>query len=367
MHMKLPKPFSGLCLAIGLFAGASHSQAALLGLTPGEPTVDFGGAGIIGFEAATGLVTLSGQPATLFQTEPFLYGEILGTGADDEKLITVQFHVDATGNFVSGVDGPDLIVKGAIDVDFDGMADYDGILLEAEVSQFGYENGASGGNDGFDLRFNSVGGVLAPLYGSNELALNVISEASTEFLTPFGGDFSANFVGQAKGLLGATVPANPPGPVACQLDVDATCSVGAGEHGKSKCRIKVSKSPKHWEHVDHEYGGRSYRRSKYGMHGHIVPPWASRYPATAVTFTYVITNTGATPVSNLNVADSFEGPVAGVPATLAPGQSVTLTRVEGAQRRCGQHRYGDGRISGRRMRRQRHRHRQGQAPRPAPP
>ncbi len=64
------------------------------------------------------------------------------------------------------------------------------------------------------------------------------------------------------------------------------------------------------------------------MHGHQVPSWASRYPTTNVTFSYVVTNTGTTPVSNMLVTDSFETGVTGVPALLEPGASVTFTRVE---------------------------------------
>jgi hypothetical protein len=321
--MKFSKPLSTLGLAIGLFASAS-SQAALLGLLPTEPTIDFGGAGMISHDVATGLVTISGIPATLFQTEPFIYGEILGTGVDDEKLITIQFHVDTAGNFVSGVAGADLIVKGSVDTNFDGIADYDGILLEAEVTQFGFENGLAGGSDNFDLRLDSVTGVLAPLYSSSNLALNVTSETSTEFLTPFAGNFTGNFLGQAKGLLGAITALTP---ASCQIDVGATCSVG-GAAGESKCRIKVSKSAKHWEHVEHEHNGHTFKRSEYGMHGNAVPVWVNRYPTTNVTFDYLITNKGTTPISNLLVTDSFDTPMAGIPAILAAGQSVTLTRTE---------------------------------------
>jgi len=326
--MKIRKPLSKICLALGMIATTTLSQAALLGVMPNEPIVDFGGAGIVNYDATTGLVTISGTPATLFQSNPFLYGEVLGTGVDDEKLVTIKLHVDSAGHLVSGITGPDLTVKGSIDIDFDGVPDYDGILLEAEVIAFGFEDGVAGASDVFDLRFNTVAGALAPLYNGKDIALNVVSETSVEFLTPFAGGFATNFMGQAKGVLGATDPVQPPSPVACQLDVVATCSLEDNAAGKSKCRIKVSKSPKHWEHVDVDFHGHTFRRSEYGMHGHQVPTWANRYPTTNVTFSYVVTNTGNTPVSNLLLTDSFETAVIGVPALLAPGASVTLTRVE---------------------------------------
>ncbi|MGB0126383.1 MAG: hypothetical protein WBP72_02005, partial [Rhodocyclaceae bacterium] len=172
----------------------------------------------------------------------------------------------------------------------------------------------------------AVPGVLAPLYTGKDLAVSVVSEVSTEFQTPFAGTFDSNFTGQAKGVLG-TVDSLPPPSGACKLDVDALCSVDGGPF-KNKCRIKVTKSPKHWEHEEFDAGGHTCRHSTYGMHGDPVPAWATRYASTPVTFKYVVTNTGTTPISSLVVKDSFDTPVSGAPSTLAPGQSVTLTRIE---------------------------------------
>lgn len=293
-------------------------------MTPNEPTIDFGGAGVVDYNAATGIVTISGVPSTFFRADPFLFGQILGATGDDESLITVQFKVDSAGNFVSGIDGPDLTVKGSVDVNFDAVPEYDGILLQAEVTHFGFENGAPGADDAFDLRFNSVSGLLTSYYSSQDLALRVASEASDEFPNPFNGSFEADFVGQAKGVLGATDRLQPS---ICSLDVEAYCSVN-GSPNKSKCRIHVTKSPKHWDWEHRSHHGRSYQRYTYGMHGEPEPAWASRYHATNVLFTYVLKNTGTTPVSDLAVDDSFDTPVSGVPATLAPGESVRLTRTE---------------------------------------
>lgn len=327
------------CLALALVAAASLAHADLLGLVPNEPQIDFGADGIASYDAATGEVTVSGLPATLSQTllDPFIFGEVMGATGDDEKLVTVKFHVDAAGQFVSGIDGPDVVVKGSIDVDFDGVPDYDGVLVEGEVTHFGFRDGGAG-DDAFDLRINITGGLLnqptlsstgvqlPALYGDNDLALQVASEVSTEFPTPFGGSFAASFAGPAKGILGS-VAALPPVADSCKLDVEAACSVDGGPN-KSKCRIKVAKSAKHWEHVWFDYHGRSCRKSKYGMHGQSVPSWANKYPKTDVKFTYVVTNTGTTPITNLLIDDSFDAPVSGLPTTLNPGQSISLVRTE---------------------------------------
>lgn len=322
--MKTHKLFAAACLTSAMCLAPVLGQAALLGLTPSEPLVDFGAGGMIDYDATTGVVTISGTPATLFQTDPFLYGEVMGTSSDDERLITVSFHVGPAGNFVSGVDGPDLIVQGSIDVDFDAVADYDGVLLEAEATAFGFENGAGGGDDVFDVRFNSVGGLLAPLYAGRDLALRVVSEVSEEFDIPFSDSFAGAFTGQAKGVLGATDPVVV---ASCELNMDAYCSVNGGPN-KSKCRIKVTKSPKHWEHKEVSYHGKTWRRACYGLHGSSMPTWATRYSPTPVKFTYVITNTGSTTTGNMQVLDAFDTTVSGIPAALAPGASVTLTRTE---------------------------------------
>jgi hypothetical protein len=322
--MNFAKPLSSLLLGMSMFAGVSLSHAALLGLTASEPTIDFGGSGVISYDANTGLVEISGSPATLFQTDPFIFGDILGTGVEDEKMVLIKFYVNAAGQYASGVDGPDLIVQGAVDTNFDGTADYSGNLLEAELAQFGFADGIAGASDNFDMRFNAVGGSLAPLYGSNEIAAVVSSEPSTEYTTPFANSFLTSFTGQAKGTIGATGVIQT---AACSLKVDAFCSVDGGPN-KTKCRIKTSKSAKHWEYADVNFHGHACRRPVYGMHGNPPPAWANRYPSTDVKFSYVLTNTGTTPVSGLIVADSFETPATGVPATLNPGQSVTLVRTE---------------------------------------
>ncbi|MEQ1592246.1 MAG: hypothetical protein ABL892_07660 [Thiobacillaceae bacterium] len=297
--------------------------AALLGVAPTQPTLDFGGSGMVAYDAGTGTVTISGTPAILQQDDPFILGEVLGTGADDERFITIQFKVDSAGHLVTGTAA--LTVKGSIDVDFDGLPDYDGTLLTADVAAFGFLDGGVL-DDVFDLRMTNVAGVLAPLYAGKNLAILVRSEVSTEFPNPFNGDFVADFVGQAKGVIGALDPVIVAGD--CDLDVDAFCSVNGGPK-MAKCRIKVTKSSCHWEHETKSYHGNACHRSKYGMHGDPEPTWVKKYPATNVLFTYVVTNTGTTPISNLAVDDSFDTAVVGVPATLAPGQSVTLTRTVG--------------------------------------
>ncbi len=314
---------AGLFIATMLFM-PGLSQAALLNLVQGEPTVDFAAGGIVDYNAATQMLTVSAEPSTLLRTDPFIFGIINGaTALDDEKLITLQFKVGPTGNFVAGDSGDDLVIKGSVDIDFDGINDYDGVLLTAEVTQFGFEDGGAS-TDFFEIRLGSVAGLLAPLYGGNDLVIKVSSEVSSEFPNAFNGSFAADFVGQAKGIIGSV--STPVG--ICALQLDAYCSVGGGPN-KSKCRIKHTKSPKHWDWEDRQTSnGHHYRAFTYGMHGHPVPSWANNYTSTNVKFSYVVTNIGTTTVSNLTLADSFDTPIAGLPATLEAGASATVTRTE---------------------------------------
>lgn len=327
--MKIPKLLAGLCLTVLSALAAGTSQAALIGLTAGEPTIDFGAGGMISYKAATGLVTISGVPSTLFRSDPFLFAQIMGTTADNERLITVQFKVDAAGNFLAGngTTDPDLIIKGAVDVNADGIIDFDGVLLTANVAQFGFQYGGTTGASTFDVRLNAVSGLLASYYSGHDLAMVITSQISTEFPNGFNGAFTANFTGQAQGVLGETNAL----PLLCQIEADAFCSVN-GSPNSTKCRIQTTKSEKHWDWDDRSTSGASngqpYRRYTYGMHGDPVPAWTQKFPPTPVTFNYVIKNTGTTPISGLVVDDSFDIPVTGAPTTLAAGQTVTLTRTE---------------------------------------
>lgn len=312
-------------LAAVLATASGASSAALVGVTPAEPVIDFGAGGIIDYVATTGLVTVSGVPATLFQTDPLIVGPILGTGDEDEALLSVQFKVDASGALVpGGVAGADLVIKGSVDTNFDSVPDYTGTLLEAEVIQFGHQDNVDGsGIDQFDLRLNAVGGALATLYAGRDLAVTITSEPSTEYATPFAGSFTSDFTGPAKGVVGATAPLVAE---SCKIKVQAQCSVEGGPF-KDKCRIKQTRSWHHWDFQGRTHRGVAHRRYAYGAHGDPTPSWSSRYPGTDVTFRYVLRNKGATAVSGITVDDSFDSAVPGVPATLAPGASATMTRV----------------------------------------
>ncbi|MEQ1663452.1 MAG: hypothetical protein ABL877_12240 [Thiobacillus sp.] len=318
----LRKTLVSAALCASLLPGLS--SAAVLGLVPGEPVLDFSGVGMIDYDATTGTVTISGDPIILLQNDPFILGEVMPTGPDSEKYVTISFKVDNTGALVDGVGA--MTVYGAIDVDFDTIPEYDGVLLQADVDAFGFQDGGAS-NDTFDMRMTNVTGLLAAnMYPGKDLAVVLTSEISAEFPNAFNGSFAANFTGHAKGNLGSVDPVVVVGE--CSINVEAYCSVN-GSPNTTKCRIKAGKSSHHWLHVPQSYHGNSCHRAKYGMHGNPEPMWVKKYPATNVKFTYVVTNTGTTEISDLVVDDSFDIGVTGVPTTLAAGASITLMRTEG--------------------------------------
>ena len=108
-----------------------------------------------------------------------------------------------------------MVITGSIDTDGNGSADYTGTLLTAEVTQFGWLNGASGASDTFDLRLNTIGGALSYLYTDQDLAVNVLSEPSAEYPTPFDGSFNADWLAQAKGVVGSAYPYRAAADVSC--------------------------------------------------------------------------------------------------------------------------------------------------------
>ena len=314
-----------VCLSYAALSPTA-AQADLLGLTADLPNINFGATGVINYDATTGTVTVSADPSNLFSLFPPINAYFIGTSAEDIKDITITFQVDSNGNVVpNDAQTPDLVVRGAIDFNGDGIKEGDGILLQAEVSQFGFLNGASGGGDSFDIRLNQISGALDYLYAGQDLAITIESAANTEYPIPFDGSFSANWQNQASGQIGSTAPI-PASAGGCHLKLVAKCSIDGGPY-QDKCRIKVTRSSNHWESREYNYNGQTFQISKYGTHGYDVPAWAANFPTTAVTFKYDVTNDGDNPVSNVQIEDSFDTPISVDSTTLAVGSSLSVTRT----------------------------------------
>ena len=121
-------------------------------------------------------------------------------------------------------------------------------LLTSEVIQLGFSDGAANGDDSFDLRLSNIGGALSFLYTGQDLAIAIASQTTTEYPAPFPGNFTSNWQVQARGNFGAVIPVSSGG--GCKLKLKAQCSFN-GAPFTDKCRIKVSRSPKHWERSEY--------------------------------------------------------------------------------------------------------------------
>ncbi|MGQ0627459.1 MAG: SdrD B-like domain-containing protein [Phycisphaerales bacterium] len=179
---------------------------ALLGVNFTQLPIEFfNSSGVLNFEASTGSFDMSATPtAILLPTGP---RPIFGGHGD----IQLHLRLGPTGNLLSGVNagdsavlgavnsnGDDFVLQGAVDLDGDGSIGpgESGVLLRGEAYAFGFQD-SGGATDDYDVKLRITGGLLAHLYGSNDMGITVISEASN-----FTGDFGTNFGGQAKGNVG---------------------------------------------------------------------------------------------------------------------------------------------------------------------
>lgn len=197
------QPFTSLCcMIVGFGLIPASAQAALIGLSPFLPTLDFSGSGNISYQANSGVVSISAEPSTLFSFNPFIASEIQHALDNTPRALSIQFQVDNYGNLIpNNTLAPSLILTGSVDIDGDSVADHSGILLTANITQFGFLDNPSG-DDKFDLSLDSIGGSLAYLYAGQNLASLVISEASHTYTNSFSGSFNADWQAQAKGIIG---------------------------------------------------------------------------------------------------------------------------------------------------------------------
>lgn len=165
--------------------------------------------GLLGVEVVNPLLTFDSGGKMMYDAEARLClanATVLFFRWDGTQLLLpfgsaklkLAFRVTGGGQGVEGVDGPDLVVTGTIDIDADMEPEYDGVLLEAEVEAMGFES-AGEGLALFDLTFRTTGGALAGVTGQT-IGLILTSESST-----FQGTFCSDFAGGAKGTLGTTI------------------------------------------------------------------------------------------------------------------------------------------------------------------
>ncbi|MEL6107169.1 MAG: SdrD B-like domain-containing protein, partial [Planctomycetota bacterium] len=177
---------------------------ALLGVTPTFPIITANSLGTVEYSESTDSFTANAVP---LQLQPSFFG--FPSPIETPKTFDLAFEVDSAGNLLGGVPGPDFVLTGEIDFDFDNIADATGTLLTGEVLAFGFADGSPTTTDSYDLRIEVTGGVLStggaltlggtfPAYFDGfDIGLIINSENSN-----FNGSFTSDFSGGNKSSLG---------------------------------------------------------------------------------------------------------------------------------------------------------------------
>ena len=220
---------------------------SLVGVAPAYPRVNYDSAGTLAYASDTGRFDVSTTALTFTQsgsTPPVRL--VLAPGS-----LQLHLQLDSAGNLVGGVVGDDLTLSGTLQ-----NGSYSGLLLTGEVSQFGFfDSGTT--TDQFDFRFRVTGGALASLFtvAGQDIGITLSAEEST-FVNTFAASFAATI---PKGDLGG-IPA------------------------KSTLKIELEKDT-NGQDADN-------------------PPGPLVKVGDPITWTYIVSNPGDVPLSNVSVSDS---------------------------------------------------------------
>ncbi|MCG3180214.1 MAG: hypothetical protein BIFFINMI_02571 [Phycisphaerae bacterium] len=175
-----------LCLTIGT------ANAQLLNPTVDLTALSFDNSGTVQYDPVAQTLTMNATALALVDDSGAHLIVPLGTGT-----VTLVIPVDNTGALIHGnTTSVDLVVSGPIDLDGDTVPEYDGVLLTARVTGFGYEDTGSS-TDKYDATLKVTGGALAGVF-PNKIGLSFTSENSN-----FIGDFTVSINGKAKGAIGS--------------------------------------------------------------------------------------------------------------------------------------------------------------------
>jgi hypothetical protein len=171
---------------------ANFANADLLGVNPGYP--------LISYVDTTDPTALSYDPVSqIFSVDALPYS-IYFSDIDSAEIAvsnrSFQITLDTDGNLISGANG--FSVTGQFTHVVNGVTNnYSGLLLQGDVTAFGYLN-SGGPVSQFDFRIQVTGGELQPLFDcANDVAVTITSEDSS-----FTGTFTTAFDGTVKGSCG---------------------------------------------------------------------------------------------------------------------------------------------------------------------
>ncbi len=184
------------------------------------PDVYYDATGTLAYTAATHLYGATAAPTSF----------VLSTGARPVTVVstpgnpmafTLNFQVDGSGNVIGGVPGDDLVIKGAVDTNRDGVYEYQGTLLTGEIVAFGYLD-AGTNTDQYDFRLMPTGGSLMSFFAGKDIGMTMTSLNST-----FIGSFAGDFGGTSQGVVGVIAKASLSGNV--YVDANNNGQMDAGE------------------------------------------------------------------------------------------------------------------------------------------
>lgn len=196
-------------------------------ITPGYPQISTDQTGTINYTynatTSTGSYDLSATPFTYRQSATSGQNLILGT-----RAFQIHFKTDASGNVIGGVLGADFYVNGTIDTNNNFVADPGeptGNLISGEIVEFNYQD--AGTTDLYSFRFIPTGGYLFPSYTGQDIGVSMTSENST-----FNGNFTQNFTGKVKAIVGPISPLDRTAVVTTTIH-DSTGSITTAVLGES--------------------------------------------------------------------------------------------------------------------------------------
>ena len=132
-------------LVLGFF-GARAATAALLGVEPGLPLLNYNNTGTVSYNAGAQSFNVVAQPISILFPPPAF--------VNAPKSVAINIVVDNAGNLVGGVPGDDLVVTGAVQPPGPPLS---GVLLTGEIVAFGSQD-SGGFTDFYDFN-KSIAGI----------------------------------------------------------------------------------------------------------------------------------------------------------------------------------------------------------------
>ncbi|MGA2500224.1 MAG: SdrD B-like domain-containing protein [Tepidisphaeraceae bacterium] len=182
----------------------SRTMLTLLGINPPLPKTAYDSVSSLSYTAANGEFDVVAIPQRLYLT---IFN--FKTYSADATL-TMHAILDHAGNLIGGVSGADFTLTGTVQYDTQGDT-ASGTLLTGKIVAFGWLAAIYPVAATYDARFVPTGGLLQSMWSGQDIGVTISSDAFTDSNNViegpiFTGDFTHDFKGQAKGVVGTTPP-----------------------------------------------------------------------------------------------------------------------------------------------------------------